>query len=184
MKFSIFITQLLEKKVDKTIRRPSDCDILALDIESVTGEHVGVNTVKRLLGFKSDEREPRQSTLDIFARYLGYKDWNELHAIDSKSNSDFGDTPDCLNAENIDDGKHITFTYLPDRSSTLQKIHGDEFRVTESENGKLQIGDKVRLSSLMLGYPLLITNVLRNGQELGSLLLGKVSGLTSIKVEK
>lgn len=184
MRFSIFITQLLEKKVDKTIRRTADCEILALDIESVTGEHVGANTVKRLLGFKSDEREPRQSTLDIFARYLGYKDWNELAAVDSKSNSDFGESPESLIAESIAVGKHVTFTYLPDRKSTILKLHDNVFRVTESENGKLHVGDEVSVSSLMLGYPLLISSVLRDGQDLGSLLLGKVSGLTSIKVEK
>lgn len=65
MTFFQYIKQLLEKRLGCAINRPADCEILANDIESITNDHVGVNTVKRLLGFKADEREPRLTTLDI-----------------------------------------------------------------------------------------------------------------------
>lgn len=63
--------------------------LLALDVESVTGEHIGVNTLKRLLGFIDDEREPRISTLDVIARYLGFENWEMLKIFDDRSNSSF-----------------------------------------------------------------------------------------------
>ena len=69
MKLSPYITELLREKSGNEIRLSRDCELLALDVESVTGEHIGVNTMKRLLGFIADEREPRTSTLDIIARY-------------------------------------------------------------------------------------------------------------------
>jgi hypothetical protein len=62
MKFSPYITGLLRQKSQKDFRMSGDCEFLALDIESVTGEHIGVNTLKRLLGFIDDEREPRTET--------------------------------------------------------------------------------------------------------------------------
>jgi hypothetical protein len=48
MKFSPYVTDLLKQKSGKDFRLTSDCEYLALDIESVTGEHIGVNTLKRL----------------------------------------------------------------------------------------------------------------------------------------
>ena len=71
MKLSPYITELLREKSGNEIRLSRDCELLALDVESVTGEHIGVNTMKRLLGFIADERTPRTSTLDVVAHYLG-----------------------------------------------------------------------------------------------------------------
>ncbi len=184
MTFSLYIRQLLEKRLGMAIRRPADCETLALDMESATGEHVGVNTVKRLLGFKPDEREPRLTTLDIFARYLGFGNWEELQGLDSKSNSSFGSQPDALMASDIVVGQTVTITYLPDRRVVLRKLRDDVFAVVDSENSKLHVGDEATVSSFMLHYPLPIARVGRNGQNLGNLLLGKVSGLTSIDVSE
>ena len=55
MKFSPYVTDLLRQKSDKDFRQSADCEYLALDIETVTGEHIGVNTLKRLLGFIGDD---------------------------------------------------------------------------------------------------------------------------------
>ena len=77
MIFSPFIQKQLKQKSGVDFQDPSDAAQLALDIETVTGEHVGVNTMKRLLGMIDDEREPRVSTLNIVARYLGFADWEE-----------------------------------------------------------------------------------------------------------
>ena len=80
MRFSPFIIDLLREKSGYEIRLSHDCDLLTLDIESMTGEHIGVNTMKRLLGFIADERTPRTSTLNIIARYRGsHYDWKMQH---------------------------------------------------------------------------------------------------------
>jgi hypothetical protein len=43
MKFSPYVIDLLKQKSKKDFRLSGDCEYLALDIESVTGEHIGVN---------------------------------------------------------------------------------------------------------------------------------------------
>ena len=89
MKFSPYVTDLLKQKSHKEFRTSGDCEFLSLDIESVTGEHIGVNTLKRLLGFINDEREARISTLDVIARYLGFENWEVLSIYDNRSNYSF-----------------------------------------------------------------------------------------------
>ena len=73
MRFSFEIRELIKLKTGKDLVSPSDCEYIALDIFSKTNEHIGVNTIKRLLGFIEDDRNPRISTLNIIAKYL--EDW-------------------------------------------------------------------------------------------------------------
>ena len=53
MIFSAYIQDLLRQKCGSPLRLACDVERLVLDIESATGEHIGVNTMKRLLGFIS-----------------------------------------------------------------------------------------------------------------------------------
>lgn len=54
-----FTIKYMETQCGRKIRSSADCEYLALDIESLTGEHIGINTIKRLLGFIRDEHNPR-----------------------------------------------------------------------------------------------------------------------------
>ena len=75
-----YIIHWMENQCGRKMLRSADCNYLALDIESLTGEHIGVNTIKRLLGFINDERNTRMTTLDIIARYLGCETWEQLQS--------------------------------------------------------------------------------------------------------
>ena len=58
--------------------RSVDYDVLSQAIRDRTKDNLGVNTLKRLFGFKTDKVVPRLSTMDIIAQYLGYKDYETL----------------------------------------------------------------------------------------------------------
>ena len=161
MRFSPYVTTLLKQKSGHDLRLSADCEYLALDIESVTGEHIGVNTLKRLLGFIDDEREPRISTLDVIARYLGFKSWEELHIYDDKTV-----------------GQQIQISYLPDRRLIIEYQGNNTFFILSSQNSKLQDGDQITITHIVSGYPLLVSQVIRNGQSLGSFTAGKAQGIT------
>ena len=178
MKLSLHIQQLLKDKSGTDLRLPSDIEILALDIESQTGERISVNTLKRLLGHISDERQPRVSTLDIIARYLGYADWDVLSALDARSNSGFNDIDGLLHASSLTAGQCVEVTYLPDRRVVLRCIGNCRFTITESENSKLHVGDEVELTHFVQGYPLLASRVIRGGVPLGHFTAGKVRGIS------
>ncbi len=178
MKFSPYVTNLLKQKSNKDLRLSGDCEYLALDIESVTGEHIGVNTLKRLLGFIDDEREPRVSTLDIIARYLDFEKWEKLKCFDDKSNSSFNATEDEIRVSDFSKGQRIQICYLPDRLIELEYCGNGQFLVKSSQNSKLQICDKLAISHIIKGYPLLVSHVWRDGTNLGAFTAGKVQGIS------
>ena len=178
MIFSPFIQKQLKHKSGVDFQDPSDAAQLALDIETVTGEHVGVNTMKRLLGMIDDEREPRVSTLNIVARYLGYADWAELRLFDNGSNSDFGDDDEgVLVASSLSEGSRLSISYAPDRVVSLCHLRDDHFVVEHSANSKLKEGDEIVVTHFVKGYPLLVGEVVRNGRSLGRFVAGRERGI-------
>ena len=65
MKLPQLILDMLREKSQLGLNQPSDCEALSIDIEKVTGKHIGTNTVKRLLDILPDGTTTRVSTLNI-----------------------------------------------------------------------------------------------------------------------
>jgi hypothetical protein len=178
MRLSPYICELLSQRCKRAIRRSADCEFLTLDIETVTGEHIGVNTMKRLLGFIEDERQPRMSTLDVIAQYLGYDHWETLRVHDEEhSNSDFDENRDEVLVSSLKVGQHVVVSYLPNRRVTMAYMGDNRFRVIESINSKLLAEDVLTLTHLVRNYPMLVSGVVREGQSLGAFTAGKAQGI-------
>ena len=178
MVLSPHIIQLLSLRCKRELRLATDYEFLALDIESVTGERISQNTIKRLTGFLPDHRTPRIQTLDVLARYLGYNNWDKLRLEDDAlSNSAFDGIPDELVATTLKKGQRVEVKYSPGRRLLL--LHEGEgcFLVEESERSKLQVGDEIMITHLVNGYPLLCSDVRRDGNSLGAFTGGKAQGI-------
>jgi len=174
------IKQLLEKQLGKEIRYSSDFEHLSFDIEKQTKQRVGVNTLKRLFGQIEGVKEPRLYTLDTVARYLKFKNWDEmLESLDDKGNSDFSSIEE-IEINNLTKGKKIKFYYSPDREVLIEYIGKNLFKVTESLNSKLKADDRIEVNHFVLKYPLLVNDVVRKGASLGKFVAGKVSGITKL----
>lgn len=183
MRLPFHIVQLLKSKSENELRQPSDCEFLSLDIESKTGVRIGATTLKRLVGFAQDERTPHVSTLDAIARYLGYAHWEELSKIEDKGNSDFDAPEGEVRSGDLHPGACVEITYLPDRKVRFLYLGNHRYRVIESLNSKLKVGDEVEILNFVLHHPLLVINVWRSGESLGHFTAGRVSGLSSIVVQ-
>ena len=181
MKLPIHVIQLLKDRSGSALRLPSDCEFLSLDIESKTGVHIGATTLKRLLGFASDERTPHISTLDVIAHYLGFDHWEQLTAVADQGNSGFGTIDGELRSADVPVGAHVSIRYLPDRQVVFRHEGDGMFLVVESHNSKLICGDICRIQSFVKGHPLLVTDVLRSQESLGQFTAGRISGLLSIE---
>lgn len=184
MKLSFGIREMIKEKSGCELRLSSDCEKIALDITIKTSEHLGVNTLKRLLGFINDERTPRASTLDILARYLDFPDWETLSRVDDRSNSSFDTIDGELRVSDLNTGTIVEIEYFPDRVVTMNYIGNRIFKVTDSINSKIKKDDFVEIHHIVQGFPLLVVNVVRNDVSCGSFSAGKVSGVTSIKIQK
>lgn len=172
------IIRYLEEKTGRPIRSSSDCERLALDIETTTGERLGVTTLKRLLGFTSEKAEPRISTLDIIARYFGFYSYKELNdAINNKGDSDFDTNAKTVISSQLPTDVELNLSYYPNRMLKLKHIMNDKFFVLESINGSLKEGDIVFIDSFTDGLPLVAKNVIRLGKSLGTYTAGKKLGI-------
>lgn len=69
------ILKRIRAKVGLEMTRSADFDVLSQSIKDTTNENLGVNTLKRLFGFKTEKVVPRLSTMDIIAQYLGSSDY-------------------------------------------------------------------------------------------------------------
>ena len=184
MKLPCHIIEQLKRKSENDLRLPSDCELLSLDIQSKTGIRIGATTLKRLLGFAQDERQPHASTLDAIAHYLGYAHWDELAKIEDKGNSDFNTTDEEIRSADLQVSDEVEITYLPDRKILFAYQSNNRYTVKLSENSKLQVGDEVEILNFVLHHPLLVVQVWRNGVSLGQFTAGRISGLSSIMVIK
>ena len=184
MELPRYILEMLRNKSGLELNQPSDCEVLSAEIESVTGSHLGVNTIKRLLDILPDGTATRVSTLNIVAKYLGATDWFSLVDTASKSNSQFQMLEGEVCAHDLDKGAILEITYLPDRKLYLEHKGEGIFRVISSIHGSLQEGDLVFIDYLFQNLPLIATNVFRNGESLGRYSAGIKGGIRSIKLMK
>lgn len=74
----MLITQL-RRKVEETfgqeIKTPKDFENLSLAVSDCTKDYISATTLKRMWGYLTEPVTPRKATLDVLAKYVGYKDW-------------------------------------------------------------------------------------------------------------
>src|SRR5574344_1197903 len=183
----MILSQITKSKIEKVlgreIRYSSDYDCLAIDIEDKTHEHIGVNTLKRLLGDIPASNEPRLATLDVIAKYLGCPNW-DVYSMEFNKQPNAGEgTMFELHSSTLKKGQKVEIQYYPDRQLILEYIGDDVFKVRKSVNSKLSEEDTFKITVFYKDYPLFLTSVKnKTGHERGSFTAGKISGLTYIKV--
>lgn len=179
-----YIKLKIEERTGKNYSNPSDKDIQHLSqlIAEETSCLLGVNTLKRLLGCISDERQPRPGTLNAIAQFLGSKDWTTLLCDVGQSSSSFVPIEGELRTVDLLDGQVVEITYLPDRRLQFVYLGNEHFEVMLSENSKLRKGDICIINSFILNYPLIARSVMRNDTFLGCYTAARLKGLMAVKL--
>lgn len=156
---------------------------LSYAIETATGELLSASTLKRLWGYVSSTPAPRVTSLDILSQYVGHKsfrafcEWLRAKTVETSA---FFQTS-YLIPEELTPGTLVELGWEPDRLVRVEYLGGQNFRVIESRNSKLQPGDVFEASSLMTGYPLCLSGVLRDGKLTSPFVGGKKGGLTIVR---
>ena len=183
---SLAIIEQIKKKSGLEFSNAKDFEVLSAMFP--VNERLGVNTLKRLMGYAKSPIAPRKTTLDILAHYLGFSSWETLTGIQPVE-SDWMEK--AFFADEIREGSIVEASWLPDRHLALRCIGENRFRVTESRNGKLHVDDEVIIYSFRLEYPLQVFQVVRNGEivrdaagnELGYV-AGRQNGLTELFIKE
>ncbi len=177
------IKQMILEKFNSPIQYPQQCEVLALAIQEETGQMLSTTTLKRMLGFVNGPANPRPSSLDIVAQYLGYPNYNLL-AKDLGEDADISDfrVVESIDSADLVVGEQIQITYHPNRVLVLSYLGDNKYLVNESRGSKLLKGDKLMIAGFYVGFELLISDVERDKQHLGSYQAAKHGGLTSVEI--
>jgi hypothetical protein len=128
------VQQSIRRSIDSTV----DCKQLIAAIYQETGEVLGINTMRRFFGLLPG-RQPRISTLNILARYLGYDSYEDFKQAQSYQDvlytyTNLIGTGNALSFDtlmaNIQDYRHFI---MQARECLLTKRTGDFLKLLESD---------------------------------------------------
>lgn len=174
--------ELITKQFGRDLSIPTDFNDLSDDIKDKTGKLLSVNTLKRLFGWLPGV-EPRESTLDILARYAQYGSWKIMEKEWKGTSSEIGKISESIvYPEQLHNGQTVVIKYEPNRTLRLKKINGNHFEILDASSSKLQKGDIMVILSINKGLPFLAKEVWRKGQNIGSYQGGKGSGIQFIEI--
>lgn len=174
----------VEEKYGGRLATSKDFDALSLAIQEQTRTVISSSTLKRLWGYVSLNPLPRRATLDILAKYLSFKDFPTYCESLSKrgiSESGFFDSR-SISVSDLQEGSRLEIGWAPNRLVTLLYLGNFLFEVIDSQNSKLEKGDRFELSNIIFGYPLFISRILRNGEYTPSFIAGRETGINTLKV--
>lgn len=178
------ILKRIRDKVGLGMTRSADFDVLSQAIRDCTSENLGVNTLKRLFGFKTDKVVPRLSTMDIIAQYLGSKDYEALiKELGEDADISLFTPVDCLEVQDLAKGSQIQVSYDPNRAFFLTYIGDFQFIVNEVEGSRnILKGDLLTITQLAVGHRFIVSHVVRDGIDLGAYESAKFKGLRSVEL--
>lgn len=182
MKVNPALIEMLKKRCGRNICSATGAEYLRNDIEASTGERIGINTVKRIVGILEYEGSHREVILDIIARYLDYPSWDMLEKVLNDKISGFHSDSSILEPGRLQPKQRIEMEWEPDRTVLIENEGEGWFTVRESKNSKLLPGDRLKLSQLAAGFPFYVSEVVRNGQSLGNYTAAPDEGLKSVKL--
>ncbi len=173
----------VEKRFGNRVATSADFESLSDSVLKCVEEGLSASTLKRLWGYVNLNPKPRLSTLDILSRYLEFQDFNAFCESLVKNNtltSGFFNSI-AINSADLKEGSRIQVGWLPNRVVTLLYHGSNNYEVMESVNSKLMVGDRIELESIVVGYPLYIPRILRNGEYTPAFVVGMNEGISTLK---
>lgn len=139
--------ETLRKEIERTVERkmatPRDFNHLSKCIFDKTRVYISSITLKRFWGYLGESRKtkPYRYTLNTLAQYAGYHSIEELYNDSQRKIESELLTSNSIETASLQKGDKIQLCWHPDRCVTICYEGMDKFRVTESVNSKLSVGD-------------------------------------------
>lgn len=169
----------VEKHYGRRLSTSADFEALSVVVEHECGELISSSTLKRLWGYVTLKPTPRISTLNVLSRYVGKRDFSAFKQSilnDKQFVSHFFSVKKVCSSD-LKNGAEVLIGWAPNRLVTLRYDGDGNYTVIKSENSKLLEGDKFQAESFMVGYPLYIPRIMRNGEYTLSYIAGTQEGL-------
>lgn len=177
------LVKMLSRRAGYDVDTPHGSEMLQKEIEALTGERLSVNTLKRLIGVLPYDGEQRKSTLDIVAKYLGFRNTKELQNFVEGRVSDFKLPPQYIDLPALGPEVTVVMEWTPGRRIAMRHLSSDRYILTEAINSKLQVEDILVLGIVAEGLPLVAREVIRKGVSLGPYIAAQEGGLTTVEIK-
>ena len=179
------ISKLIQVKVEerfgKPIRYAKDCQVLSVNIHAFTGEKISCSTVKRLFGLIESDNEPRLYTLDILAQYLGYINYDNLLQEFNPNKNDLNQSIEKIASKDLNIGDTIRLKYAPNRFLSANYVEDSIFKIIESNDPKILQDELLAFNNVGRDLPLFASWRSSKNGNAKNIVLGKISGITSIE---
>ena len=119
------LKQEVERVVGHELREARDFELLSQLIFKGTREQLSPTTLKRLWGYlKNEEVQTRQHTLDVLARFAGYRSYEDFCTHpDNKEDVQSGICiEERVSTEKMRLGQRLIITWLPDRRIVVRHL--------------------------------------------------------------
>jgi len=180
------ISKLIQEKVEerfgKPIRYAKDCEILSMSIHAFTGEKISCSTVKRLFGLIESDNEPRLYTLDIIAQFLGYLNYDHLLQEFNPNKKELNQAIETIASKDLKKGDTIQLKYAPNRYLAASYIEESVFKIIESNDPKILQDELLTFNNVGIYLPLFASWRSSKNGNAKNIVLGKISGITSIEL--
>lgn len=140
-------------------------------------EHLSPTTLKRLWGYLDEKVNPRRQTLNLLARFLGYKDISTFSDQYGLPQSDFLQKV-RLSHEDLKAGDRLQLLWAPNRECVIKYLGEKRFVIEEALNTKLHAGDTFFCSLFLQHEPLYLDRLIHDGGTLVGYVAGKKNGIT------
>lgn len=184
---SYYIDLLKERigeAVDKTMGCASDFTFLQAFIFEHTLENLGVNTLKRLWGHGNLPVQPRNYTLDILSRSVGYRNFDDFKRFYDEHGDQSSDVVlgKSVQSSQLRIGDRVTLRWNPGRICTVEYLGNNSYRVVSSEKTKLKPGHTFQCPFFAVGVPCVVSNLIQEGIAHSLFEIGKQGGLTQVRL--
>ena len=146
------IINMIKEKSGLVFDKAKDYDSLCDIIFSTTSRTIGINTVKRLMGYIVDDRRTNEYTLNTVAIFLGFSTWEKLcNSIRIDSDWNFDDKTTYV--EDLPCGCKVSVKYL-NREVTFMVVtykNAKMLQVIDAQNSSLAVGDILNVDNLRVG---------------------------------
>lgn len=180
------LKQLVEQKYTKSLCTTTDFEEFSLYLRIKKGKNISASTLKRIYGYVNDDHKPRMCTLDLLAQYVGYTDFKAFVLwlkYSTKYNSSFF-MADQLTSYQLTIGTEIMVGWTPNRMLTLRYEGNSTYVVVRAENSKLMQGDRFVTGCFIMGQPLYLPYIERDGDRTMPFVAGRNGGISVLKIKQ
>ena len=160
------LKQEAERAFGRKLKEARDFEELSHLLLSHTRERLSPTTLKRLWGYlKNEEVQTRPHTLDVLARFVGYKGY-EAFCVQAERLDEVQSgikTEEKITTEGLRRGQRLIITWRPDRRIVVKHLGYGQFEILEAENTKLSVGDTFRCHLMIQHEPLYLDEVMHQG---------------------